>query len=104
MADDDDWRGFPRYARSSVVRLARGSKVSGLDVDARRIAEEQEAAAEKMRDARDGPHRNTAAHRRWAKKHFCQACYNEWVRAGKPGELPRTNGELHKTWRDILDD
>ena len=103
MADDDDRREFPRYARSPV-RLARGSKISGLDVDARRIAEEQEAAAEKMRDARDGPHRNTAAHRRWAKKHFCQACYNEWVRAGKPGELPRTNGELHKTWRDILDD
>ncbi len=104
MADDDDWRGFPRYAGSSVVRLARGMRVSRGDPDAKRIAEEQEAAAEKMRDARDGPHRNTAAHRRWSKRHYCEQCHREWLAAGRPGELPRTNGELHKTWRDILDD
>jgi len=103
VADDDDRREFPRYAGSSVVRLARGMRVSRGDPDAERLAAEQELAAERVRDARDGPHRNTAAHRRWAKKHFCQACYDAWVRAGRPGELPRRNGELHKSWRDILD-
>ena len=103
MSDDGDWHGFPRYAKTTV-RLARGMPVSRGDPDAERLAAEQELAAERVRDARDGPHRNTAAHRRWAKRHFCQACYNEWVRAGKPGEVMNSNGELHKTWRDILDE
>lgn len=101
--DDDDRRQFPRYAKTTV-RLARGMRVSRGDPDAERLAEEQEAAAERVRNARDGPHRNTAAHRRWAKRHYCEQCYREWVAAGKPGEVMNSNGELHKTWRDILDD
>lgn len=65
---------------------------------------EQEAEYEKLVNARAKVHRDTNEHRRWAKKHFCPKCYEAWVRAGKPGELAKRDGELHKTWRDILDD
>lgn len=98
MPDGDGDGGDGREVqRASLMhaRLARGMKATGsVAQEQERLAEEQEAALEAVRNRRDGPHRNTAAHRRWAKTHFCPRCAEEWERQGRAGEVPSSDGKL----------
>lgn len=86
------------------ARLARGMKATGsVAQEQERLAEEQEAALEAVRNRRDGPHKDTAAHRRWAKTHFCPRCAEEWERQGRPGEVSNSDGELGSEFKGVYD-